>query len=682
MSEVPIFIFDNIANWTWGQRIGFFIGNFIALEILGWIIFLWETPNRPRIPPGGPLVMERGLKDWIYIFTNKLGTGLFNYHTFQYCWHYAGKGVYWNLNEMTFMNTVVALPLLFLAYDLPYSLFHRFLHHASVYGYVHKHHHKQRAPIYGNDDAINTHPIEFWIGAYLHLFAIYIVPVHMVTVLVFLILITLFSAWNHTRFEMCWGKGYLYDNKEHDTHHKLLTCNYAAYTQFWDVLFGTYREWTNPAYDYMARKPPTPDMCKPDACKANYERAMTANDAPRVALVTGGGGLVGARLVSMLVQRGANKVISVDLNDVHADVKKAHLELLGKEGVAKISYVKADICDVERMTELCRGVEVVFNVAAIVGPYYPIPLYDRVNNVGARNVVEACKRAGVRKLVMTSSPSTRMDGSDIYNLKEEELPDPMSFTQLQEYARTKALGENYTLSQNSPELLTCALGPHQVYGPLDRLFLPNFLETAKNGRLRILGTGENIISFTHVDNCAHAHILAAKALVDHKSAPAGKYYTITDGGANYMWDAINSAVMAAGYQSLRHKFNVNTILLYPIAYICLAISKLTGRKIKLNPFVVKMCSMNRYFSIENLCKDIGYRPIRSFEEAWPETVASCLKFMGIPQVKPVEVGSTAAFAVVKEQASEKAKADAAAMLRQIEAESSKEVTSTTSKKKR
>jgi nucleoside-diphosphate-sugar epimerase len=229
-----------------------------------------------------------------------------------------------------------------------------------------------------------------------------------------------------------------------------------------------------------------------------------------------------------------------------------------------------------------------------------------------------------------------MDGQDIFDKREDQLPDPMSFSQLQEYARTKALGEQYALSQNSDDFLVCAIGPHQVYGPMDRLFLPAFMETAANGRLRVLGTGQNLISFTHTDNCAHAHILAAKKMTKASVAPAGKYYIVTDGGAQYMWHALDQAVVSAGFTSLLDKFNVNTCLLFPISYICLAISRVTGITIKLNPFVVKMVSMNRYFNIDNLSRDVGYAPIRSFAEAWPETCEIVLTRMGLSYTKYVK----------------------------------------------
>lgn len=47
-------------------------------------------------------------------------------------------------------------------------------------------------------------------------------------------------------------------------------------------------------------------------------------------------------------------------------------------------------------------------------------------------------------------------------------------------------------------LLAVMVAPHQVYGPRDTLFLPNVLEAAGLGRLRIFGSGHNRICFTCV----------------------------------------------------------------------------------------------------------------------------------------------------------------------------------------
>ena len=106
---------------------------------------------------------------------------------------------------------------------------------------------------------------------------------------------------------------------------------------------GTYKHWSMPDIDYLNwPTPPTPSYCKPDHAKAEYAKALAANDAPKVCFVTGTNGLVGQRLASMLVQRGAEKVIALDVTPPSDEIKKSHKDLLGANAT-KIEYVVGDI---------------------------------------------------------------------------------------------------------------------------------------------------------------------------------------------------------------------------------------------------------------------------------------------------------------------------------------------------
>lgn len=159
-------------------------------------------------------------------------------------------------------------------------------------------------------------------------------------------------------------------------------------------------------------------------------------------------------------------------------------------------------------------------------------------------MLEACRACGVGRLVMASSPTTVLDGTSVLGATEAQLHAPRTF--LHEYARTKAMGTEAVLTASCDELLTCAIAPHQVYGVRDRLFLPSF--AAKARLLRIFGDGNNIISFTAADNCAHAMVLAAAALAEQgSSGPAsGSFYIVTDGCAQLFWDAIDTVRRPSG----------------------------------------------------------------------------------------------------------------------------------------
>jgi hypothetical protein len=89
---------------------------------------------------------------------------------------------------------------------------------------------------------------------------------------------------------------------------------------------------------------------------------------------------------------------------------------------SKIEWRVGDICDAAAVRELVQGADCVWHNAAAVGPFHPKALYNKVNHLGTLNVIEACKAAGVKKIVMSSSPSTRFLGSDVDGLTEEQMP--------------------------------------------------------------------------------------------------------------------------------------------------------------------------------------------------------------------------------------------------------------------
>ena len=255
---------------------------------------------------------------------------------------------------------------------------------------------------------------------------------------------------------------------------------------------------------------------------------------PAVCVVTGGTGFVGSRLVEMLVERGAKTVRVLDVVPPGP--------LCWKD--PRIEYTVGSICDAELVAKVVDGADCVWHMAAAVGPFHPKQLYRQVNYEGTVTVVTACRAKGVHKIVMSSSPSTRFDGSDVDGLTEAQMPALPQKRYLQIYAATKAEAEIACMQAcDPPRLMTVAVAPHQVYGPRDNLFLPNMLETAGSGRLRIFGAGKNRICFTHNDNYCHGLILAERELYDGSPA-LGKFYIITDAhthpykeGYLYFWEA-------------------------------------------------------------------------------------------------------------------------------------------------
>lgn len=182
---------------------------------------------------------------------NKIATVPFVFMLVKFMYH--EPTAHWSLSALTFKNTILPLPAIFIIYDFFYTILHWALHIQSVYGYIHKHHHRQKAPSRGNVDAVNVHPVEFFLGEYNHLLAVYIFThvlgcqLHIFGMILFLVVGGTLTGLNHSRFDsniMLFGKS-LYDSKWHDVHHRIPQSNYGQYINFWDLIFGTFRVYSS-----------------------------------------------------------------------------------------------------------------------------------------------------------------------------------------------------------------------------------------------------------------------------------------------------------------------------------------------------------------------------------------------------------------------------------------------------
>jgi sterol desaturase/sphingolipid hydroxylase (fatty acid hydroxylase superfamily) len=207
------------------------------------------------IPVRGQHLNELSARDQLFIGISKAATAPFAYFYFRYA--YFEPSIVWD--EMSLQNTILPLVPLFLVFDFFYTLLHGFLHIKGVYGLIHKHHHHQKAPSRANVDAVNVHPIEFFLGEYNHLFSLFlcckVIKIHIVCAALLLAIGGILAGINHTRHDIVvkvfqWT---LFDSKAHDVHHRIPQSNYGQYTMFWDLIFGTYRYVSTfklPIYEY------------------------------------------------------------------------------------------------------------------------------------------------------------------------------------------------------------------------------------------------------------------------------------------------------------------------------------------------------------------------------------------------------------------------------------------------
>jgi nucleoside-diphosphate-sugar epimerase len=315
------------------------------------------------------------------------------------------------------------------------------------------------------------------------------------------------------------------------------------------------------------------------------------------AMVTGGGGFVGSGLVRALLARG-------DSVRVLARGDYPELRALGAE------TVRGDITDAAATAAACVGMDVVFHTAAKTGQGGDAKDYEPVNVTGTQHVIDGCKRAGVPVLVHTSSVSVVHAARDLEGA-DESLPYAEHFTS--PYPRSKMLSERLVLAASDAKLTVVALRPHIIWGPGDRHVLPRLIRSAKAGRLRRFGSGDPKYDTTYIDNCVHAHLLAAdRALA---GAPlGGKAYFVSDDAPVGLWTMFNRLIGCAGVPPVTR--TVPASVAYAVAAILEAVHRLFrlhGEPV-ISRFVVSQMSHAEWFDISAAKRDLGYAPQVSVEE--------------------------------------------------------------------
>ena len=123
-------------------------------------------------------------------------------------------------------------------------------------------------------------------------------------------------------------------------------------------------------------------------------------------------------------------------------------------------------------------------------------------------VIDACRAAGVARLVNVSSPSVAHAGGSLVGAGAGPAdPDRAP----RHYARSKAVAEQLALAADGADLAVLAIRPHLVWGPGDtQLVAPDRRPRARAGRLPLIGTGAALIDTTYVDNAVDALVAARR----------------------------------------------------------------------------------------------------------------------------------------------------------------------------
>src|SRR5262245_45907834 len=305
-------------------------------------------------------------------------------------------------------------------------------------------------------------------------------------------------------------------------------------------------------------------------------------------LVTGGSGFIGSALVKALVGRGET-VRVLDDNSRGALRRLAEVE-------RDIEFVGGDIRDADAVDAATRGIDEVHHLAFVNGTatFYSAP--DLVLDVGVKgivNVIDACRRHGVGRLVLASSSEVYQSPPRVPTDESVPLAVPDPLNPRLSYGAGKIISEMMAINFGRKHFdRVLIFRPHNVYGPdmgFDHV-IPQFAVRLKRATaahssgplpFQIQGSGAETRSFCHIDD-----LVAGVMIMREKGAHLGIYH-------------------------------VGTMEEVSIADLSRRMARIAGREIVLTPSAVLAGSTPRRCPDISKLAALGYAPRVPLDEGLP-----------------------------------------------------------------
>jgi len=306
-----------------------------------------------------------------------------------------------------------------------------------------------------------------------------------------------------------------------------------------------------------------------------------------IALVTGASGFVGSAVARALVARGL------------------HVRVLMRPSASRVNIsqlpcepVTGDMRDEAGMAAAVKGARYLFHVAADYRLWARDPGEIERNNLqGAKATMGAALKAGVERVVYTSSVAALKPGGDETQRHTEQ-------SVIGAYKRSKLVAEREVERLIEKEKLPAVLvSPSTPIGPRDVKPTPTgrIIVEAATGRMpAFVDTGLNLV---HVDDVAQGHLLALD------KGKIGENYIL--GGEDVaLQDMLGDIAFLSGRRAPTLK--LPRAPLFPLAYAAEAFARVTGKEPFLTADALRMSRYHMFFSSEKARRELGFaaRPYR------------------------------------------------------------------------
>lgn len=323
-------------------------------------------------------------------------------------------------------------------------------------------------------------------------------------------------------------------------------------------------------------------------------------------LVTGGTGLLGSHIVEQLRRRDrAVRVLVRPGTDVR------WLQSQGAE------FIEGDLLDRASLDRACEGVQCVYHAAARVGDWGPWEEFVRITIDGSHNLFDAAEKAGIPRFIHISSISVYGHVNQPGLVLDETAPLGVSVHRWSYYTRAKVAVEQEVWRRHAAgsKVKYTVIRPSWLYGPRDRATIARLVAMVRDGKAKLLGSGDNRLNVVYAGNVAEASILAAD-----NPAAVGQAYNCSNDGELTQRQYFNLVAKAIGVSPVTRQ--VPFSVAYSIAFLLECFGHLFKKQKPplVTRYAVWLMGRHTFFSAEKARRELGWESTVGYEEGIPATI--------------------------------------------------------------
>lgn len=311
--------------------------------------------------------------------------------------------------------------------------------------------------------------------------------------------------------------------------------------------------------------------------------------------ITGATGFLGGYLVKLMEEKG------YEIRAFGRDERKG-VSILSSQ----TTFFKGSLEDYRSVADAIQGCDYVIHAGALSSAWGVWEEFYTANVIGTKNVLRACKKHKIKRLVYISSPSIYTRSKDQLDLDESMVA---WGSDLNDYIKSKIMAEKLLANWQEDGVEKVVIRPRGLFGVGDTSVIPRLLRVNDRVGLPIFKGGRNLMDITYVENVAHSIFLAmTTAGID------GGIYNITNGQPMAFDDLLNLFLIKIGKKPKFLKLSYK-----PLFVLFSIIEKLYKTlRIQREPIFTRYTLMtlgySQTLSIKKAERELGYYPIYTIEE--------------------------------------------------------------------